>query len=56
MTGIMFERDGVQATVAFMGGFDEDTLSSGTLRSVPVDRDALRTMAEAADRNLAGVV
>jgi hypothetical protein len=56
MTGIMFERDGVQGTVAFMGGFDEDTLTGGPIETLPVDRDALRSAAEAADHNLDGIV
>jgi hypothetical protein len=57
MTGILFERDGVHASLGYSGGFDEaDVLGGGSVQSKPVDRAELRALAEAADRNLDGVV
>jgi hypothetical protein len=52
----MFERDGVQSSVVFTGGFAEfDASGSGRIDGEPVDQDALRAAAEAADRNLDGI-
>lgn len=50
MNGILWQREGVHAFVAFSGGYDD--LSGATMESRPIDGDVLRATAKAADAKL----
>ena len=46
----------MHSSVSFTGGYDEDDMSTGELRSLPIDQDALRSAAEAVDAKLEPIV